>query len=351
MMAERNTAERLLTRLARGMGNHDERVERLDELTTERRMRSAPRFRDDVRPIFIVGAPRSGTSILTWVLGQHPEIQPMPETAWIAGMSAGLLVAYRIGSDRGRLSHLSNVQYPLEPFMRRFGEAVDAVVHDVYEERCRRMYGDYRASDQGPLKSAGPNPSMQIRRRVKDPKRRWVDGTPLNSHFIWPLSLMFPEARFIHSLRRPEEVVTSLESFATAGGEPQTLAGGIETWMRHTESCGLGQRALGVSRFLRVDFQRLQDEPKRLCDEILEFLGETPHPDCYEPLASRINTSQADDRLAATKERLQGMQAYHAALSLYDELAASDQDDTQDEEAAQILRRRSLERAADVSLL
>jgi hypothetical protein len=316
-------------------------------MAREQRMLSKPQFRDGVRPIFIVGAPRSGTSILTWALGQHPNIQPMPETSWIAALATGALLAYEIGSARGRYSHLSNVGFPFDPFVRRMGEAVDAVVHDVYEERCRRLYGDYRESGLEPLQEAAPSPHLQLRRRAQDPKARWVDGTPLNSHYIWPLALMFPEARFLHSLRRPEEVVTSLEAFDAVGGERQVFAEGIATWMRHTESAWLGEQALGRSRVRRVDYQMLQDDPERLCSEVLEFLGEEPHPDCVEAFADRINSSRAGDERRLAVPRLRARKAFAAARDLYETVMASPPVDPPDEEAHAVLRQRFLARAAE----
>jgi len=57
-------------------------------------------------PIFVVGAPRSGTSILTWCLGQHPNLLCLEESNWMAPFAVDLAVAFRRGSERGERSIL-----------------------------------------------------------------------------------------------------------------------------------------------------------------------------------------------------------------------------------------------------
>ena len=59
------------------------------------------------RPIFVVGSPRSGTSILTWCLGQHPNIFPVPESNWLGQFAINVQVSYEIGSARADRSILS----------------------------------------------------------------------------------------------------------------------------------------------------------------------------------------------------------------------------------------------------
>lgn len=296
-----------------------------------------------VRPVFIIGAPRSATSAMVWALGQHPSIQPMPETAWIASHGVGAYLSYLKGSERHRFSHLSNVDYPLEPFLLRMGEAVDAIVRDVFDVRCARFYGDFRQSGVIRINPANPTAHLQLRRSVDDPKHRWIDGTPLNSQYIWILSQMFPEACFIHNLRKPDEVVTSLEGFATVGADPQPLDEGLSTWIQHTENAWFAERAFGAKRVFRVDFRRIKEEPEALLREICSFLGETFHPDCLQPLQQRLNSSEVDEKRASNLARLKDLPTYRTAEALYAQISSAPIGAGCDSEAERILHQRFLD--------
>src|SRR5256886_11509548 len=63
------------------------------------------------RPIFVVGSPRSGTSILTWCLGQHPNIFAVPESNWMGDFVVNTAVVHQVGAARGRSEeHTSELQ-------------------------------------------------------------------------------------------------------------------------------------------------------------------------------------------------------------------------------------------------
>jgi hypothetical protein len=276
-----------------------------------------PAFRPGLKPVFIIGAPRSGTSIMTWSIGQHPNIQPMPETAWIASLAVGAANSHALGASRGRFSHLSNVGYPLEAFLRRMGESVHDVVNDCFEERCRLLYGDFRATGKLKLSPGAHNPGMHLRQSLDEPKQRWIDGTPLNSHYAWALTQMFPEGQFIHNLRPPDEVATSLEGFANVGADPQELTDGLRTWCQHTEAAWLAERALGAGRVFRLHFARIGGEPEAMLRDVCAFLGEEFAPACLRPLGKRLNSSQVDDKRAANLARLGELPEFLAAQELY----------------------------------
>jgi hypothetical protein len=271
-----------------------------------------------IRPIFIIGAPRSGTSITTWALGQHPNIQPMPETAWIASLGVGAYLSHRKGSERGRFSHLSNVDFPLEAFMVRIGETVDTIVNDAFAERVRILHPECSGQDDWVVGEAGERNPMQIRRAASDPKQRWVDGTPFNTFYVWALAQMFPEAQFIHNLRRPDEVATSLEAFDRVGAAPQDLQQGLETWISHTENAWHVERGLGTSRVFRFHFERLEQDPETLFREVCAFLDESYSSDCLLPLRMKLNSSEVEDKRQHNRERLSEDPVFQRAQAVYD---------------------------------
>lgn len=314
-------------------------------------MRSTPALAEPPRPIFIVGAPRSGTSITDWAIGQHPNIQPMPETAWIAAMAVGVQQSFLIGSERGRFSHLSNVALPQEPFFQRMGEAIHNVVMDVFEERMTRLHGDWRQLGEIRNPADHPNPELLLRRHSSDPKTRWIDGTPMNSMYAYGIAQLFPKAQFLHLVRRPHEVVTSLANFDAVGGIRHQIREAIQNWLDHTTCAFQLQKALGPQRVYTAYFDDMTANPRAYFGGILKFLGEDWSEDCLAPLKQKINSSQVDGQREKIRSAIEGDDLYLKANRLYDEIAAYPADAKPDSGALAELRARFEQHAMDRRLI
>jgi hypothetical protein len=255
--------------------------------------------------------------VLTWILGQHSNILPLPETHWIARLRVRLAEAWDFGTVHGRFSHLGALDWTEAEFLREFGSHVDDFILSTKEPRLRfirklsleKLGLSHQEIEQ--MERAGklsPDPELvaaknyQVVRSASDAKRRWVDGTPENTFHVFGLSTLFPEAKFIHILREPAEVAKSLMRFSAAGvaGRDHSVEEAFENWMRYVSHAALVEKALGNSKVCRLLYSDMVEDPKRQIGALIEWLGETYEPAMLKPLNERINSSRPNTTLPKT---------------------------------------------------
>jgi hypothetical protein len=224
------------------------------------------------KPIFVVGSPRSGTSILTWCLGQHPNIFPVPESNWLGQFAINVEVSYQIGSARADRSLLSGMDIGREEFFANFGRSINDLIlsHRKDLDRKRKM--------------TRPSP---------EPKARWVDQTPEYSFHICGLRKLFPEALFVHIQRDVTSVVRSMLNFQRVSGI-QLVASEQEAyhyWLRTVSSCLDAERAYGPCVVYRLRYSDLINSPEPTLCSVFQFLSEPYATACLNPLRKRINSS------------------------------------------------------------
>lgn len=205
-----------------------------------------PVLGESLRQAFLVGCPRSGTTLLERVLDAHPEIIGAPETtAWRCDVWIPLLKELRAS---GRFS-----DKPAE------AEVLDGVTR----EQIVSGYHAYRAAMDAVMETTvGP--------------RLLVDKNPSYFPLIAALMRMFPGAKLLVALRDPRAVVWSCftqalplnpetVSFLDLGTTAEHTAVWLENWLRLRERI--------VTPWREVRYESMVRNFGQEARETLEFLG------------------------------------------------------------------------------
>lgn len=155
-------------------------------------------------PVFVMGFPRSGTTLLEQMLDAHPQLQSMDERPFFNMLAANLKAStgFEVPRDLGRLD----------------------------QRDCDELRKGYL------IQACGKVP------------RRWnarlVDKNPLNMLWLPMIHRMFPNAKFILAIRHPCDVIFScyMQNFrsavlAVAGQSLEHLArayvAAMDNWLHH----------------------------------------------------------------------------------------------------------------------
>jgi len=246
------------------------------------------------RPIFVLSTGRSGSTILTWCLGQHPNIIPQEESNWLGPFAIDAAVGHRRGSARGERGQLSANLIERDELLEAFGSAIN------------QLLLSHRARFEDPQRRrvAGWNPPpFPISRSPDEPKSRWIDGTPEYSLYICALRKLFSHARFVHLVRDVKEVVRSLLNFFPDGRHRlvDNEQAAYEYWLRRATACAEAENAYGPAIVYRLRYTDLVTQPEQAMRGLLQFLGEPYAPQCLEPLALRINSANVPARFDETE--------------------------------------------------
>ena len=210
---------------------------------------------------FVIGAPRSGTTLLRFMLDSHPELAIPPETGFLA-----LAPKLRGRGDRLRERFFRTVTtYPAEaPAWPDFEidagayrRALDETSPFTAREGFRTFYRLYAA---------------------RFGKRRWGDKTPLYCLAMDAVRGVLPEARFVHIIRDGRDVALSLRPlwFSPA----HDIAAQAAYWGR----CVRTARRAGLERddYLEVRYEDLVLRTRETLERVCAHVGLSFHPDMLE---------------------------------------------------------------------
>jgi len=217
------------------------------------------------RPIFVVGCPRSGTTMLQLMLHAHPRIAIPPETRF-------LMPAYDARCDFGDLTQEANrlalARWIVEPKKTRFADlGLDG--QQVIKEIVA-----------GPP-TLGSALGIVLRAyAAKFGKPRWGDKRPGYFQRIPALLRMFPDAQVVQLIRDGRDCVASLKEM---DWYKQDAYHALSTWVESIEAGERAARSLGPGAYHRLYYERLISDPATELKALCAFLGEDFDPAMCEP--------------------------------------------------------------------
>jgi tetratricopeptide (TPR) repeat protein len=180
-------------------------------------------------PVFIVGMPRSGTSLVEQILASHPQIRGGGETANLEKVIQGLGAAYPGGMQQ------------LDPERTAL---------------AARQYLDLLSAPQAPV--------VRVTDKMTD-----------NFLHLGLIHAMFPRARIIHCIRDPLDTCVSCYSkLFTKGQEFSYDLGELGRYYRSYAALMAHWRALIPPEcFIEIEYEKVVDDLENEARRLIEFCG------------------------------------------------------------------------------
>ena len=191
-------------------------------------------------PVFIVGSPRSGTTLMRSLLDSHPDIFCPPcETFLFNTLNA---------TFRGHIwkDHYEQLPFSRKALLQWFRNFIDELFANL---------------------------------SIRANKRRWAEKTPSHVLFMDFIDEIFPDAQFVHMIRNGYHVVKSLKNIDWA---PNDVRINAREWIRHVEAGRKHGRKLTPKRYIEIRFEDLVDNPEEPLKKLCDFLDEKYDPRMLE---------------------------------------------------------------------
>jgi tetratricopeptide (TPR) repeat protein len=199
---------------------------------------------DDDRPVFIVGMPRSGSTLVEQILSSHPDIYGAGEVKYLARA---------LGQLRDRFPSLP--KYP--EMMGKITPAQIDIVAKNYQQALSTGAGD---------------------------SKRITDKLLTNYFFLGLINLMFPKAKVIHTRRDP--VDTCLSGFTKLFKDDMPHSYDLSElgryYGKYRELMEHWEKVLPEGFLTTVDYENVVADTEKEAKRLIEFLGLPWNEKCVE---------------------------------------------------------------------
>ncbi|HEX6996605.1 MAG TPA: sulfotransferase [Gammaproteobacteria bacterium] len=243
-------------------------------------------------PVFIVGLPRTGTTLLHGLMSEDPENRaPLSWEVMYPAATGGAPAA--VGRARKRTASRLEWANRLAPEFRRIHPIAPDLPQECIAIQAQAFMSiqfhttHYVPSYQDWLESTRQDLGYGFHYRFLQhlqagaPPRRWVLKAPGHLFGLAALLERYPDARIVQTHRDPLRVVASMASLATvlrrafsASADPAQIgADWAERWARALERFLAVRDRSPREQFLDVAYEELEAAPLATVERVYRFLG------------------------------------------------------------------------------
>lgn len=208
-------------------------------------------------PVFIIGTPRSGTTLTEQILSSHPDVFGAGELQLVPRITDELQEYLRV---------------PM-PYPQCLTELTENSIDTLASEYLKQV------------------------RLLADGERRIIDKLPGNFLHLGLIHILFPNAKIIHCRREPRDTCISMFCQYFPSGVPYSydlyklgvFYSQYERTMEHW------RKVLPGDTLIEIEYEKLVDNQESESRRLLDFLGLDWHDGCLEFYKQRRSVNTASD--------------------------------------------------------
>lgn len=242
-------------------------------------------IRVDNQPIFLLGAHKSGTSLLRSLFDGHPDLFVLPVEAHLFE-KAGFWVDYSfrrshpVETERNKL--ITTFVDMIKEYNQTSNPQADSITSGMWNVPTFQA-----ALEQADLSTTASTfeavfqaMHLSLYGIPLEKGKRIVEKSVEHAEFALDLHQLYPKAKFIHIVRNPYASMVSFRRFKTEGKYP-FLKGILHSLYNSYYFLVKNQQLL--PDYLVVRYEDLVQKPDYVIKNIIRFTGITDHPALYQP--------------------------------------------------------------------
>ncbi|NES19250.1 MAG: sulfotransferase [Symploca sp. SIO3E6] len=229
-------------------------------------------------PIFLVGCPRSGTTLLQSLLAAHPKIASFPESKFFH---------FIVPEYEPRRQALGIASRRIKPALEKF---FNNIGHTEMVQQFPKvgLIGQYTRKFIKILYLLTEEQGKSI----------WLEKTPNHIYYLEYIEKFVRGVKIIHLVRSGADVVASLYEVThkypkSWGGTPWDIDLCIERWIRAYK---ISLSYLNEPNHLIVRYEQLLENPQTVLEKLCEFIGVEWHETMltdYSVVSEKLTLGQA----------------------------------------------------------